>query len=268
MHCWVCNYSARNLIPIIKKFFDSDTMSFYVEKFLGRESTQEEKTTENEPACKLPQGFIHLGSKIGDPDAKRYIKYLYSRDVTDSNLWYFNFGFSQVFEFCNRVIIPSFDANGILNYWVARKLLKEYGKKYTNPPIKSGDIVFNEYNIDWSKEITLVEGVFDLTKCNENATCLLGSTLSEQSLLLSRILQHETPVLLALDKDKSNTQNKIAKRLSEYDITVRILRLGNHSDVGEMSRQEFESARSAAHEWNRMYSLRTKIMQIGVSGAI
>jgi hypothetical protein len=268
MHCWVCNYSARNLIPIIKKFSNADTMSFYIEKFLGRDSTSMKVKVENEQSCKLPPGFTHLGTNPNNPIAKKHFEYLQSRNVTDDDLWYFSFGFSQAQEFYNRIIIPSFDVDGVLNYWVARKSFKGYGKKYTNPPVKSSDVVFNEHNIDWDQEITIVEGVFDLIRCNENATCLLGSTLSEQSLLLTRILQHETPVLLALDKDKLKMQNKIAKCLSEYDISVRILSLGNCDDVGEMTPKKFESARESAKKWSRLFSLKTKIMQIGTSGVI
>ena len=33
---------------------------------------------------------------------------------------------------------------------------------------------------DWKKELTLVEGPFDLFKCDTNATCLLGSHFTEE----------------------------------------------------------------------------------------
>ena len=45
-------------------------------------------------------------------------------------------------------------------------------------------------NIDWSKELALVEGAFDLVKSNENSTCLLGSKLSEKSRLFLQIIKN------------------------------------------------------------------------------
>ncbi len=32
MHCWVCGYKSRNLIPIIKKFFSNDILDVFCQK--------------------------------------------------------------------------------------------------------------------------------------------------------------------------------------------------------------------------------------------
>ena len=62
-------------------------------------------------------------------------------------------------------------------------------------------IIFNELNIDWSKELTIVEGPLDLIKTNDNATCLLGSSLTEDMLLFQKIVANKTNIKLALDSD-------------------------------------------------------------------
>ena len=62
-------------------------------------------------------------------------------------------------------------------------------------------IIFNELNIKWDEELTIVEGPFDLTKSNFNTTCLLGSSLNESYELFKKIVKNKTPVLLGLDPD-------------------------------------------------------------------
>ena len=41
--------------------------------------------------------------------------------------------------------------------------------------------------------MTLVEGPFDMVKCDDNATCLLGSHLPVNSLLFQKLIQNKTP---------------------------------------------------------------------------
>ena len=53
-------------------------------------------------------------------------------------------------------------------------------------------------------------------------------------------------MLLALDADMQEKALKIGEMVRSYDCPVRILSLGNKTDVGEMSKAEFESARSQA----------------------
>ena len=108
----------------------------------------------------------------------------------------------------------------------------------------------------------MVEGPFDLTKCDDNATCLLGSALGEDYVLFHNIVKNQTPVLLAMDPDAKKKAHNIAKKLAEYGIDIRMLDLGNHKDVGEMSRVDFVSAKTRAKEWehdDRLYELISSI---------
>ena len=137
--------------------------------------------------------------------------------------------------------------------------------KYVNPPIPRGEFIFNEINIDWRKEITLVEGPFDLTKCDNNATAILGSNMSRKSALFQAIARNRTPVVLALDSDMPEKQHKWASALSEFDLNVKILNLGDKKDVGEMTREEFLLAKSQAKLWDKFQGIinLSKIMRSG-----
>ena len=112
-----------------------------------------------------------------------------------------------------------------------------------------------------SKQIVLVEGPFDLVKCPQNTTAILGSDLDERHEVFNRILLHNTPVALALDGDMWETKTrKIAKKLQEYDVSVTLVDVRPWGDPGSMSRFEFEKALSEAVKpsWEDAFALRLK----------
>jgi hypothetical protein len=146
------------------------------------------------------------------------------------------------------VIVPSFDFDGRLNYYVARNV-DEFDRrpKYDNPDENKLPIVFNELNIDWSRRLVICEGVFDMMKCGENAVPLLGSDLNEESKLFSQIISNNTPIALALDGDMWRTKTpKIIKKLQEYDVDVVLVDVREYGDPGKMSKQQFRAALTAA----------------------
>ena len=237
-HCWVCGYKGHNLLPILKKYRPNKVQE-YVEKIL------EEITAE------LPNGFVFLGSKrkLEDPDIKSARFYLKRRNISTADIWYYKLGTYTSGRFRRRIFMPSFDDKGELNFYAARSIDNDSFIKYINAETPKKTIIFNHININWSKELTLVEGPFDLMRCNENATAILGSALPDDGLLFQEIIKHKTPILLALDSDMPHKTHKIAKLLSEYNIDTRVLDLGIYDDVGEMTKQQFEAAREHAKPW-------------------
>jgi hypothetical protein len=257
MHCWICGFKARNLVPILKKFSSQNLLNEYINDFYKSLSTF--SNIVDEKTITLPKDFTLLAlCKKNDPDVNSIKFYLKNRGLTDRDLWYYKFGYSNNGLFYRRVIFPSFDVGGNLNFYSARSIDDKF-PKYLNSDVKKTEIIFNQINIDWSKPLTLVEGPFDLAKCDENATCILGSTFSEDSLLFIEIIKHETPVILALDSDNQKMQNKIAKKLSSYNVDVKILSLNGKKDVGEMLRNEFIKAKKFAKKWDNMRLISDKI---------
>lgn len=263
-HCWVCGFKSRNLIPLLKKWYPGH-LGEYAKVFLeGEQLTdveQEEPSEKEQQRVTLPQGFTLLALAEETPEVKKVKRYLRSRGLKPGkDYWYWKFGISSDPDLENRVIIPSFDATGALNYWTARAITKVNGTKYMNPSVDRTSIIFNEINIDWSKPLTLVEGPFDLLKCNENATCLLGSEFTPEYTLFRKIVENETPVVLAMDPDAKTKALKIAKQLSEYDIQVTCLWVSQQQeDVGAMSKEEFRKLYAGGTPYNANTHLLQKI---------
>lgn len=267
-HCWVCNYRSGNLVNLLSTFHPH-FIEEYREKFKLKQSYKHcgvidfsdlfddnKQQIVKTPEIQLPHGFTLIANNLGknNKSVDEAWAYLKGRGLSVSDLWLWKFGITEYkppkgepnYRF--RVIVPSFNCSGAVNYFSARAYWKSIsGPKYTNPHIPRETIVFNELNIDWSEELTIAEGVFDLVKCNENATCLLGSTLDESYILFQKIVEHNTPVLLALDNDAKNKTLSLANLLTEYGVKVRIFQVPEKmNDVGEMTKSQFiENARNA-----------------------
>lgn len=268
-HCWVCGWRSRSLLPLLTKYGSHSLVEKYLERFYTGTRRSglaivENAGTADEKRIELPKDFAPLAVESTDPDARAIVRYLSERGIGEDDLWYFKIGRSDEQKWRRRALLPSFDADGNLNFFIGRAIDDRMRPKYDNPNVPASELVFNEINVDWAQRIVLCEGPFDLMKCGQNATCLLGSTLSEESLLFERLLAHKTPVALALDTDARRKMMKIANLLAEYDIDVSIVSMGEKNDPGEMSKDEFAAAVAAARPWSWEAMMSTKMERLSV----
>jgi hypothetical protein len=262
LHCWACGYKAHTLAPLVRKYGNREKLAEYVEKYMpvterNRRCPWIDADEPEPPKLALPKDFkLLVTASLRDPDVLAMRRYLSGRGIDERDMWYFKLGYSEEPRWKRRVIVPSFDAQGELNYFVGRTIDRFRKPKYDSPDVEWGyklSIVFNELNIDWSQELVLCEGAFDLMKCPDNAVPLLGSDLNGESALFNAIVAHSTPVVLALDDDmRIKKTPKIARKLAEYDVTIRIVRLPQDADPGELSRQHVKRliVEAPVRSWN------------------
>lgn len=260
-HCWVCGWHAASLAPLIKKYSSQEKFNEYRQKFMPdwqkkRFSTTEEKI---EKKAILPNDFCLLTTSRVDRDVSDMLKYLKERNVSNNDLWRYRLGISDEFRLKRRIIVPSFDSNGELNYYVARAIDPNNKPKYVNPEVDRLTIVFNEIDVDWTKRVVLCEGTFDMFKCGDNSIPILGSELNERSMLMNMILLNNTPVTLALDGDVWETKTiKIAKKLAEYAIDVNVVDTRSFSDPGSATKEQFNEAllKATTISWQDTFQIR------------
>lgn len=262
-HCWICGFKGKTLQYAIKKHKPAHLQEylriFEEEDYNSNIASKEEE----EEAARLPFGFIPVATTIPrDPDHIAVLRYLFSRGLKKSDFYRYRLGTCLNGKFSRRVIMPSFDSDGELNYFTARSIDSDGAKKYINSKVKRKNVIFNEINIRWNEPLTLVEGPFDLMKCNWNATAMLGSYLDESYLLFQKIVKNQTDIILAMDSDAAEKMVKIAQKLKSYGINVKYLDLGKFNDVGEMSKKDFDLALTGAKSWSSVSMLSTKIRQI------
>jgi len=72
-------------------------------------------------------------------------------------------------------------------------------------------------------------------------------------------VSNKTPVILALDPDAIKKTHEIAALLSSFDISVKILKFNNFSDVGEMPKDHLTKLLPEAETWSELDRLRSLI---------
>ena len=269
-HCWVCEIKGGSVSSLLKKYYNKfyqEWLNKYERKEI-RDRFLDDKIEEVE-RVELPEALnIDELVESSDPDAMAIVSYLEKRGIDIDIAYRYRVMGIINGRMKRRVLIPSFDGDGCLNYWTARSIDPDSKLRYVNPKVDRRSIIFNEVDVDWAKEIVIVEGPFDLLKAGDNAIALLGSTLSYESTLFKKIIENKTPVTLALDKDAILKSHKIAKSLYQYNINVKFIELDGDRDVGDMSPDEFQELKnSRAYEWSPMNRLFFKINSIS-SGSL
>ena len=269
-HCWVCGKKGSNVPYLISKI--NKNIKVPDGLFYKRNSTnsfdlfgEEEEVEELDPVS-LPEGFQFFLDDFNpsSPDAREVFRYALKRGTSKHKLCMLRMGFSISNGFRRFLILPSYNEQGELNYYVSRNIDVDTscGYKYKNATIPKKHIIFNEINIDWNIPLTIVEGPLDLLKTNDNATCLLGSSLTEDMMLFRKIVQNKTDIKLALDSDAYSKAIKIAKTLSAYDVKVDILDTRGPNDIGDMSRNHFNKIYSESKSYTEEDSLLSKIRML------
>lgn len=211
----------------------------YLESVRGRGFVEKRPEKEYEPV-RLPLEFKSLTGRSTSPYHNRALAYLFEeRGLSMDDVFLYRLGYCEDGFFKNRVIIPSFDQYGGLNFVTARAIYKNMGPNYRSGEY-SKDIIWNDYLVDWTRPVTLTEGPFDAIKGGTNCIALQGSSLDESTKLFEKIVTTGVDVHFALDSDALKKQLRIIKKFLEYGVRSYYVRLGGHKDVGEMPRGKFQ----------------------------
>ncbi len=260
-HCWVCGLKGRKIDRLFQKYSPAHIEEAKKIFSISRNLISEDIDNDEEIKVEIPRGFQLLGKSLRarDPDIQETIRYVRSRGLTTRDIWHYRLGTCTQGKFRRRVIVPSFDSEGNLNYFSGRTIDKDIKMKYMNASVSKTSIIFNEINVNWKKELLLVEGPFDLMKCPKNATCLLGSHLSTSSILFQKIVKNQTPIALALDPDAIKKTHEIAKSLNEYGVLVKILNVPEGADVGDLNIETVKELMKVSAVWHFEDRLRNMI---------
>jgi DNA primase len=196
-HCWVCNTRGKTIVGLFKKTEASPEKIAEAKSYVKSGYEVEETVVKN--TLKLPEEFTPLYPIPSGISAKHALFYLKKRNITTEDIIKYNIGYCEFGEYANMIVIPSYNANGELNFFVGRSFEKESFRKYKNPSI-SKDIIPFELFINWESPIVLCEGPFDAMAIKRNAIPLLGKHI--QNNLMKKIVTSKVEqIYIALDKD-------------------------------------------------------------------
>ena len=197
---------------------------------------------------KLPDTFTKIDLKTCRK--RKLVEYLEKRKITQDIIDLHNIGYTtwdeDKYNLRNRIIIPSYDSAGDLNYWVGRDFTGNGRRmKYWNSKNDKNEIVFQESLIQWDATIYLCEGAIDCL-FYPNSIALLGKTLSKGTKIFQELYDKaRANIVICLDGD---TELKETKRI--YNLLnigrlrgkIRYIRLGTdeipYKDFGEIYEAE------------------------------
>ena len=232
--CWSCGDSDGTHGPLGKLF---DKYGNKKQKKLYQVLKPETVVKREKPKkqLKLPEGFtLFKDSSPVYPVRKAAINYLHNRGITDLMIEKYQIGFCDKGDHAGRIVIPSYDSNGELNYYIARSWNPMSRAKYKNPEAEKDKIIFWENLIDWNKDIYLVEGAFDGLFV-ENSIPMLGKHMSE--LLFNTIYKKaKGDVIICLDADAWQNAVKLYHELHGGELwgRIKLIKLPDDKDIADL----------------------------------
>lgn len=233
--CWVCHTRGRTIHSLLKQL---NTPADVAQNILSYVRKGEKVFYKVEDVLELPKEYRPLyDTDSSNIIANKVKKYLYKRGLNDYDFRRYNIGYCTSGDYSGRVIIPSYDADNKLNFFISRTFEDSY-LKYKNPPF-SRDIIFFENMINWNLPIIIVEGVFDAITTKSNSIPILGKTMSKS--LIKRILSNEVKkIYVCLDKDALRESLSICNNLLDMGKEVYLIQTDckDPSELGYVKMQE------------------------------
>ena len=232
-HCWISDKKGRSILSLFKQLKLSKQKFEQLKKIID---TNKYRTYNNETVAeeviRLPEEYIPLWNEKNTPDYRNAMHYLKGRDVSILDILKYRIGYCESGEYAGKIVIPSYDCNGQLNYFVSRAFYKADKYKHKNPKI-SKDIIGFDLMINWSQPIVLCEGAFDAIAIKRNAIPLFGKTI--HSALQKKIIEnHVKEIYICLDADALRNAISIAEKFMGEGINVYFVELQEEdaSDLG------------------------------------
>ena len=222
---WIdTNAKGRSIFALFKRlqvpsnYFDELSRIVKLPKSSQTQETKEEYVS-------LPYEYKRLTETHTDFSYAKAMKYLKNRGIESYDIERYDIGYCDKGDYAGRIIVPSYDVDNKLNYFLARDFTGNAYLKYKNPPV-SKDVVVFENQIDFSEPLILCEGVFDAMAIRRNAIALLGKNIPNK--LKMRLIQHGVKeVSIVLDNDAFKNALYLSESLMNDNIKVRLVRMGS-----------------------------------------
>jgi DNA primase len=203
-HCWICNKSGKKVSTLFKALNVSREKLTELYGILNTHYKYSKEKNDglysSTTTLDLPKEYVPLFKRSESIEYRNAIHYLISkRNVSLSEIVKYGIGYCESGEYAKKIIIPSYDDKGKLNYFVGRAYYDSESFKHKNPDVSKNCVGF-ELFINWLLPLVLVEGSFDAIAVRRNAIPLFGKTISED--LRKKIIEHKVSKLyICLDKD-------------------------------------------------------------------
>jgi DNA primase len=229
-HCWHCNARGSHVIWLLRQMNVPKSTIQQFKECLGDVNLSQYKPQEQKNILTLPSEYRPLWIPQKSFAYKSAIRYVKNRKLAVDDILRYRIGYCETGPYAGRIVIPSYDEHGRLNYFTARTFY-DGGMKYKNPPASKNVVCF-ENMVDWSEPVILCEGMFDAIALRRNAIPLLGKTLS-RAIEHALLKNNTTDVIVFLDVDARHDALELEQHLRQYDINTKVV-LTEHKDASDM----------------------------------
>lgn len=218
-HCWSCNSAGtishlisrrggKALLEEYKSIINEIKESRYYDLSLFKDNADMFKEKEY---LKLPQTFEKIN--LDTCNDKQLVEYLKKRKITQDIIDRFNIGRTTWEEsdwtWRNRIIFPSYDINGDLNYYIGRTYrTNDQRGKYKNCKADKNAIILHENLIQPDGLVILVEGAIDCIY-GPNIISMMGKFINKKCKIYDYLVQKvRGPIYICLDGDTEDYETK------------------------------------------------------------
>jgi len=234
--CWVCGYKGHRAFQLLKKA-GAPGAAFGALKEIDNQYNfkQQVKQKVDANTLQFPHGVTPIMSSSAIL-SKHALHYLDQRGITQQDVVKYDLHYCEEGPLRNMVVIPSYDKDGFLNYYVGRSFDKN---AYIKHKLASStkDIIGFEMYINWDLPVILCEGAFDAMAIKRNAIPLFGKKLS--TTLMKKIIKSNVKkIYLALDEDALKDAFNHAETFMSYGKRVYLIEMGD-KDPSELGFKQF-----------------------------
>jgi DNA primase len=235
--CWVCaetHDTYGSLYKLLKKYGNAKQLKKYL---LLKPEDDGEQPKRTFVQVRLPKEFVpfkdaSIGLKM-TPHYKQAFNYLQKRNITDLMIQMYNIGFCYTGHYEHRIIIPSYDSENRLNYFIARSYLNNTKMKYKNPEVDKESLIWNEHLINWDEPVYIVEGAFDSIFL-PNSIPMLGKFMTQN--LFNKLYDNAKKVVIVLDPDAWEDAFRLYHKLNCGKLMGKlwIVKLDGDKDIADL----------------------------------
>ena len=242
-HCWACGGTHNthgSITKLISKFGNRDHKNKVKKLGINLSETKlTPKVIKELREVQLPEEFIPFeGTNPNSLPYKEAWNYLTKqRNLTQDIIFKHKMGYTTEGEYAFRIIVPSYDKEGKLNYFTGRAWSPKRKPKYKNPDLPREEVIFNGKLINWDSTIYIVEGPFDHIVVY-NSIPMLGKDLHPK-LFDSLMKKANSWVVVLLDDDAWDRAKQIYSQLNVGRLhgKVKIIKMKDGYDISQVNEE-------------------------------
>lgn len=223
-HCWTCNIKGSYLGSFLTKVKAPKKYREQLHKLTGDIRLLRRQRKQSPTEVALPDEFHPLILPVDSPEYKNALYYIKKRGLTREDIVRYNIGYCESGDYDGHIIVPSYDADGKLNFFMGRRYYNiEKAIPHKKPEVPMNIIGF-ECFVNYNEPLNLCEGVFDAIAIRVNAIPLFGKYLQpklKEAIIINKVKR----VNMILDNDALPDAIENWQYLQRLGVEVHIIRL-------------------------------------------